>query len=98
MRATAVQLVPFVEVLITISFALQRVSKRQSSQTTKTFPAPSISAVGKGPERIPPASVCDRIEATVVVLLQLLPPLVELNASTEVSLALSMGTMTVPLG
>ena len=36
--------------------------------------------------------------AIVVTALQLAPPLVELNAPIAVSLALAVGTITVPLG
>src|SRR5579859_2400077 len=89
-RCTAVQLVPLLEVLMTISLALQPLSNLQSDQTTKTLPAPSISAVISEPERIFPASVWWLIDATVTVLLQLVPPLVEVKARTAVSLALLM--------
>src|SRR5438445_490529 len=44
------------------------------------------------------ASVWLRMVATVVVADQEAPPLVEVKASSEVSLALSTGTMTVPFG
>src|SRR5436309_2366087 len=61
-------------------------------------PAPSISAVGKEPERMLPASVWWLIEVTEMVLFQLAPPFVEVKASSAVSLAFSIGTTTVPLG
>ena len=38
------------------------------------------------------------IDVTVTVLLQLAPPLLEVKARSAVSLVLSMGTITVPLG
>src|SRR5690242_2874185 len=81
-----------------MSLALHLRMKRQSDQTTYTVPAPSISAEGSGPERRLPASECARMVAMVVTALQLAPPLVELNAPTAVSLALSIGTITVPSG
>src|SRR5207302_7069852 len=81
-----------------MSLDLPERRKRLSSHPTNTRPAPSISAVGSGPERRLPATVCVRISAIVVTSVQEPPPLVERNAPTAVSLALSMGTITVPLG
>src|SRR6266487_530229 len=81
-----------------MSFALPARRKRLSCQATNTLPAPSISAVGSGPERRPPATVWERIRAIVVTSDQLAPPLVERNAPTAVSLALSIGTITLPFG
>src|SRR5881397_3774840 len=98
MRTVDVQVVPSVEVVITISLVAQPLLKPQSCQTRYTLPAPSISAEGSGPLRRLPATVCLKIESTVTVLLQLVPPLVDLKARMEVSLALASGTMTVPLG
>src|SRR5512135_882190 len=98
MRVTADHVVPLVEVVITMSLAVQPDRKRQSCQTTYTLPEASISAEGNGPDRSPPATVCTLIDAIVEVLLQLAPPLVERNTRSAVSLALSIGTMTVPLG
>src|SRR5205085_3749015 len=60
--------------------------------------APSISADGSAPSRRLPATVWWRTVAIVVIALQLAPPLVELNAPMAVSLALAMGTITVPSG
>src|SRR5215471_5144866 len=71
---------------------------RLSAQTTNTLPAPSISAVGSGPERRLPATVWLRISAIVVTSVHDAPPFVERKAPTAVSLALSIGTITVPLG
>ena len=45
-----------------------------------------------------PATVWSVTVATVTVALQVAPPLVERNARIAVSLALAIGTMTVPLG
>src|SRR5258708_17233999 len=97
-RAGFDEIVPLAELLRTISLAVQFNSKRQSCQTTWTFPAPSISAEGRGPERMPPATLCVRTGATVTVAFQLVPPLVEVKARIDVSFALAIGTITVPPG
>src|SRR4051794_7344874 len=99
-RATADQLVPVAlsEWVMTRSLVLHARRKRQSAQVTKTVPAPSISADGSAPSRRLPATVWWRIVAIVVTALQLAPPLVELNAPMAVSLALAIGTITVPSG
>ena len=47
---------------------------------------------------MPPGTVCAPTDATVTAVLQLAPPLVERNARIEVSVALAIGTTTVPLG
>src|SRR3954451_3893385 len=62
------------------------------------MPAQSTSADGSAPSRRLPATVWWRIVARVVTALQLAPPLVELNAPMAVSLALAIGTITVPFG
>src|SRR4051794_6093197 len=99
-RATADQLVPAAlsEWLITRSLVRHDRRKRQSAQVTYTVPAPSISADGSAPSRRLPATVWWRMVAIVVTALQLAPPLVELNAPIAVSLALAIGTITVPSG
>src|SRR5262245_53587331 len=97
-RVTADQVVPFVDVLNTMSFSRHPRRKRQSDQATKTRPAPSISALGSGPERKPAASVCSRIVAMRTTLVHDAPPFVETKASTVDSKASSIGTTTVPLG
>src|SRR4051812_26728047 len=99
-RETADQLVPVAlsEWLRTMSLALHARWKRQSDHATYTVPAPSISADGSGPSRRLPATVWWRIVAIVVTAVQLAPPLVELNAPMAVSLALAVGTITVPSG
>src|SRR3954451_1112513 len=99
-RATDDQLVPvaFRDLLNTMSLALQLPRKRQSAQATKPVPARSISAVGSGPSRKLPATVWCEIVAMVVAALHDAPPLVELKAPIAVSLALAVGTMTVPVG
>src|SRR2546421_12761404 len=95
---TADQVVPLLELVKTMSFAFPALMKRESDQATKTLPAPSISAVGRAPLRMPPASVWWLMPVMVVTLPQLTPPLVDDKAPTAVSLALSRGTTTVPLG
>src|SRR5215204_855695 len=99
-RVTDDQLVPvaFSERLNTMSLTLQARRNRQSVHATNTVPAPSISAEGSGPSRRPPATVWWLTVAIVVTALQERPPLVELKAPIAVSLALAMGTITVPSG
>src|SRR5689334_3732510 len=80
-----------------MSLVWQEARNRQSAQATKTRPPPLISAEGSGPSRKLPAAAWCLIVAIVVIALQLAPPSVESNAPTAVSLALSVGTMTVPL-
>src|SRR5947207_2550128 len=95
-RVTADHLTPSVDVLNTMSLAEQLTRKRQSSHATYTFPEPSISAVGNGLVRRPPATVWNAIRETVAARLQLCPPLVERNAEI-VPVVVSNGTITVPL-
>src|SRR5512132_2060815 len=99
-RLTDDQLVPvaFSEWLSTMSLALQARRNRQSVHATNTVPAPSISAEGSGPSRRLPATLWWLTVAIVVTALQDTPPLVELKAPTAVSLALAIGTITVPFG
>src|SRR4051794_17783388 len=99
-RASDDQLVPvaFSEWLSTMSFVRQDRRKRQSVHATYTVPLPSISADGSGPSRRLPATVWCRIVAIVVTALHDAPPLVELKAPMAVSLALAIGTTTVPSG
>src|SRR3954468_9910322 len=99
-RLTPDQLVPALlsEWLSTMSFALQARRKRQSAHATYTVPLPSISADGSGPSRRLPATLWWRIVAIVVTALQLVPPLVELNAPLSCSFAWAVGTITVPWG
>src|SRR3954470_12007615 len=99
-RLTADQLVPVAlsECARTMSLVLHDRRNRQSVHATYTVPLPSTSADGSGPSRRLPATAWCRIVAMVVVALHDAPPLVELNAPTAVSLALSIGTTTVPLG
>src|SRR5205807_4536724 len=89
---------PSVDALYTRSLEAPRRRKPLSDQTTNTLPAPSIAAVGSAPERRPPASVWCRTSAMVTTSVQLLPPSVERKAPTALSLALLMGTITVPFG
>src|SRR5690349_14093667 len=95
MRVTGDQVVPSDEELITMSLDEQPVRKRQSDQTTNTFPAPSISAEGRLGLRIPPASRWLLMVAMETLRCQVLPPSVDLMESMPNP---SNGTMTVPLG
>lgn len=97
-RWIAVQLTPSVDVVKTMSFDEQPRRNRQSCHATKTLPAASISAEGSGPVRSEPATVWCEIAVTVVVADQVAPPFVDRNACSAVSLALSIGTTTVPFG
>jgi hypothetical protein len=56
-RVTGDQFTPSDEVENTMSLELHFARKRQSSQATNTFPAPSISALGSGLVRSPPPTV-----------------------------------------
>src|SRR5262245_6325565 len=98
MRTTEVQDVPFVEVLITMSFALQPERNRQSCHTTYTVPPASTSAEGRGGLRSDPATPCRLIEETLDGPVKLAPPFVDTNAWTDPSNPSSIGTITVPFG
>src|SRR5260221_5788128 len=95
MRVTALQVVPSEEVLMTMSLEAQPERKRQSDQTTKTLPAPSMLADGKLGLRSPAATKWLWMLAIALLRPQLTPPLVELNTSMPPP---SKGTMTVPFG
>src|SRR5688572_18347984 len=82
-RVTAVQATPSVEVLMTMSFAVQPDLNRQSCQTTYTLPDPSISADGSGGSRRPAATLCWDWLATSTGLDHDAPPSVERNARIE---------------
>src|SRR4051794_19887311 len=97
MRTTVLHVVPLVEVLITMS-SRAPLRKRESCQATYTVPALSTSAEGSGPLRSPPGTVWALTDAMVTGELQLPPPLVERKARIDVSVALAIGTTTVPLG
>ena len=96
MRLTALHFLPSVEVLITISFELQPLRKRQSHQITYAFPAASIRSGGQIREAAEVAifRMVVTLEMTSVEL-QVLPPSVERKASMPPP---ENGTMTVPLG
>src|SRR5205085_8325390 len=89
---------PVAEVVNTRSFVEHPLRKRQSSQTTKIFPSPAISAEGSGPLRIPPGSTFAVIDVIVVTAPKLTPPFVEVVNPRDVSAALSSGTTTFPFG
>src|SRR6202034_4513890 len=95
MRVTALHVLPSADELITISFELQLLRKRQSDHTTYTFPAPSIEADGRLGFRIPPATRWLSMLAICWLWPQLVPPLVELKTSMPPP---SNGTITVPFG
>src|SRR5438128_8808311 len=97
-RAGSVHTSPSVDVLMTRSFDLQPRRNRQSDHTTYTLPAASISAVGSGPLRKPPAVLWSRIRAIVIGPVHDAPPFVDLKARTAFSNALSIGITTVPSG
>src|SRR5262249_7988031 len=80
-RATAVQFTPSAEVENTMSLAEQWARNRQSSHATYTLPAPSISAVGSGVVRSPPATPWKRTLLTPMPLAHDCPPSVDRNAS-----------------
>src|SRR5690242_5571783 len=94
-RVTADHDVPVAsrEWLMTMSFDLQLLRKRQSAHATYTVPAPSTSADGRGPSRRLPAAALWRTVAIVVTPLHETPPFVELKAPIAVSLAFAVGTM-----
>src|ERR1039458_6048652 len=95
MRVTPLQVLPSADELITISFELQPLRKRQSDHTTNTLPAPSIPTEGRLGSRSPPATPWLLMLAIAWLRPQLWPPLVELNTSMPPP---SKGTITVPFG
>src|SRR5712691_3553741 len=94
-RAASVQFTPSDERENTMSLAEQCARKRQSSHATYTVPAPSISAVGSGLVRSPPATLWKRMLVTSTPLAHDWPPSVDRNASIF-PFRLSNGTITVP--
>src|ERR1017187_8479168 len=95
MRVTALQVLPSVEELMTMSLEAQPERKRQSDHTTKTLPAPSMLADGRLGLRRPAATKWFWMLAMAWLLPQLTPPLLELKTSMPPP---SKGTMTVPFG
>src|SRR5690349_4489405 len=73
-RTGAVQVAPPAEWLRTMSFDAQCARKRQSSQATYVVPAASISALGSGLVRRPPATLWKRTLATSTPFVQEAPP------------------------
>src|SRR5947207_13815635 len=96
-RTGALQLWPPDELLRTMSLPLHFARKRQSSQATYALPEASISALGSGLVRNPPAFGWNWMVETSTPLLHEAPPLVERKASIF-PLRLSKGTITVPSG
>src|SRR4051794_16259912 len=80
MRWTADQVTPSTEELKTMSLAVHRASKRQSSQATNTRPSPAISAVGSGLVRRSPATGWKLTFEIAISCDHVRPPSVELNA------------------
>src|SRR5664279_1227652 len=98
-RVTGDQVIPSLDVVITMSFTAQfGASNRQSCHTTYTLPFLSISADTKGPARSFPATRDDRVCAANRTRLQLFPPSVDRIDSNVPSKQSEIGTMTVPLG
>src|SRR6266576_3725537 len=95
MRVIALQVLPSVEELMTMSLEAQPERKRQSDHTTNTLPAASILTEGRFGFRSPAATKWLWMLAMAWLRPQLMPPLVELNTSMPPP---SNGTMTVPLG
>src|ERR687887_2227092 len=77
-RWMAVQFTPSVEVVYTRSFVGHPARKRQSSQVTKIFPSPEISAQGSGPLRMLPGSFAAVMFEIVKARANLPPPFVEI--------------------
>ena len=96
MRAGILHVTPSLDLLSTRSLAVQFTRKRQSDQTTYTVPAASISAEGNGVLRNPPCSAWSVILEIDTVLLQVVPPSLELNASMLFETP-RIGTITLPL-
>src|SRR5208283_4879095 len=76
-RTTGPQWTPSDEVLNTMSFALQPLSKRQSGQETYTVPAPSMAVEGRPALRNPPSSPLLGASEMLTAAFQVCPPLVE---------------------
>src|SRR5271157_4765198 len=96
-RTTWLQCVPSLELLYTMSFALQPLSKRQSGQETYTVPAPSMAVEGSSALRRPPASPWLGALEMLTAAVQLLPPLVDMKADMP-PLKSANPTTTLPLG
>src|SRR3954465_280947 len=80
-----------------MSLAEQLLSKLQSGQVRKTFPAPSIAPEGKPALRMPPDSPWLGALAIETARVQVPPPLVDMNADMPPSKS-AKGTMTLPFG
>src|SRR5215831_19133513 len=96
-RFATVHVVPFPDLLITISLVEQFVRKPQSGHTTYTLPLASIAAEGNPALRMSPASPWLMNCPTFTAAVQLCPPLVELKACTN-PLKPRIGTITFPFG
>src|SRR5271165_7083870 len=96
MRALVDHVVPLLEVLSTMSLAVQFWRKLQSCHTTKTLPAPSCAADGSEGERIP-VELWSTSAEILIALLQVLPPSLE-TMSSMFAPPSEKGTITVPFG
>src|SRR5437868_1354159 len=96
-RAGALQWTPSDDLLNTMSFAAQRLRKRQSSHATYTVPAPSTSALGSGLVRRLPATPWKRAAEMGTAFVHDAPPSFERNDEILPVVA-SKGTTTVPSG
>src|SRR4029453_3988652 len=95
MRTGEVQVVPLVEVLMTMSFEEQPARKRQSGQTTESFPGRAAPVEGRYVGvRTPPATPCVMRLAMGVVRVQDCPPLSEPNMKSDPPS--EAGTPTMP--
>src|SRR5438128_2359923 len=74
MRCTADQVAPLVDVARTMSLAGQPVRNLQSCHVRYTVPAASISALGSGSERNPPATLWSACDATRTLEPHVAPP------------------------
>src|SRR5215813_6527745 len=97
MRFGFVHVVPFPDLLMTISFAEQLVRNRQSGQTTYIFPFASVAAEGNPAARISPASAWLMYSPTFTAAFHVLPPSIEMKACTN-PLKARIGTITRPFG
>src|SRR6476469_3833060 len=96
-RAASDQVSPSADWLKTMSLAEHLARNRQSSQATNTVPFASITALGSGLLRRPPATWWNLMLDTETPLVQDWPPSVEAKASI-LPFRLSNGTIPVPFG
>src|SRR5258705_390149 len=90
MRATALQVDPSEEELMTMSLEAHPERKRQSDHTTKTLPAPSMLAEGRLGLRRPAATKWLWTLAIALLLPQLRPVVERLTATSPILLELEL--------